>query len=187
MNILTLLGSPRRKGNTAAVLSAFEKLAAENHSIERIDVVTKHIKGCIGCDNCLKDSANPGCIHKDDLNTVLEKVIAADVVIYAAPVYVWDFPAQMKALIDRHYCLLKWKEEQNKSLVEQKKTMLMVTCGGDAENNADLIRQIYRREMDYLHCKILGEFVVPNTTVPSELGTIKDDIAAQMNEVLEQI
>jgi multimeric flavodoxin WrbA len=187
MNILTLMGSPRRKGNTAAVLSSFETLATEHHTIERIDVATKNIKGCIGCDNCQKDVEHPGCIHKDDMLSIVEKIMAADVVVYAAPVYVWDFPAQMKALIDRHYCLLKWKDGESKSLIENKKTLLLVTCGGDAENNADLILQIYRREMDYLHCEVLGEFVVPNTTIPSELGTIKDEIAVQMYETVVQI
>ncbi len=185
MKILTIMGSPRRKGNTSAVLSAFERLAAENHVIEHVDVVTQNIKGCIGCDNCQKDAYHPACIQKDDLNNLLQKVIAADVVVYAAPVYVWDFPAQMKALIDRHYCLLKWKGDQGKSLVENKKTLLMVTCGGDGENNADLIRQIFEREMNYLHCQICGEFVVPNCTVPANLSLIKDEIAIQMKDVIQ--
>lgn len=113
MKILTLMGSPRRKSNTAAVLSAFEQLADQTHTIEHIDVVIHNIKGCIGCDNCQKDVQHPACIHKDDLNTLLEKVTAADVIVYAAPVYVWGFSAQMKALIDRHYCLVKWKDDLN--------------------------------------------------------------------------
>jgi multimeric flavodoxin WrbA len=106
MKILTLCGSPRRRGNTSTVLSAFEGLAGKNNSIERVDIVAQDIKGCIGCDNCQKDVYHPACIQKDDLNNLLLKIIASDLVVYAAPVYVWDFPAQMKAAIDRHYCLL---------------------------------------------------------------------------------
>ena len=187
MKILTLCGSPRRRGNTATVLMAFERLASKNHSVERVDVVVQDIKGCIGCDNCQKDKNQPACIQKDGLNNLLQKVIASDLVVYAAPVYVWDFPAQMKTLIDRQYCLLKWKGGKEISLVENKKTMLLTTCGGDAENNADLIRLIFEREMKYLHCQIVGEFVVPNCTVPSKLGSIKDEMAIKMNEAVSNI
>lgn len=184
MKILTLCGSPRRRGNTSTVLLAFERLAGKDHSVERVDIVTQDIKGCIGCDNCQKDECQPGCIQKDGLNDLLRKMIAADLVVYAAPVYVWDFPAQMKALIDRQYCLLKWKSGKEISLVENKKTMLLTTCGGDAENNADLIRLIFEREMKYLHCQIVGEFVVPHCTLPSKLGPIKDEIAIRMNQAV---
>lgn len=185
MQILTLCGSPRRRGNTSTVLSAFEELAKKNNAIERVDIVAHNIKGCIGCDNCQKDTSNPACIQKDDMKDLLQKIIASDLVVYAAPVYVWDFPAQMKAVIDRHYCLLKWKSGKEVSLVENKKTMLLATCGGDAENNADLIRLVFEREMKYLHCQIVGEFIVPDCTLPSNLGAIKDEMAVKMyNSVL---
>lgn len=184
MKILTLLGSPRRRGNTATILSAFEELTGKINTVERVDVVRHNYKGCIGCDNCQKDEANPGCIQKDGMNQLLQKVIKADLVVYAAPVYVWDFPAQMKAVIDRHYCLLKWKNGKDLSLVENKRTMLLVTCGGDEENNADLIRQIYEREMKYLHCQIVEEFVVPECTLPSNLGAIKIEFAVKMNNAV---
>jgi multimeric flavodoxin WrbA len=187
MKILTLCGSPRRRGNTSTVLLAFERLVSKSNSIERVDIVAQEIKGCIGCDNCQKDEYHPACIQKDDLNNLLQKIIASDLVVYAAPVYVWDFPSQMKAVIDRHYCLLKWKVGKERSLVENKKAMLLTTCGGDAENNADLIRLIFEREMKYLHCQIVGEFVVPNCTLPSKLGSIKDEMAIKMNDAVLNI
>ena len=167
MNILTICGSPKRKGNTATVLSAFEKKAGINHFVEHVDIITRNIKGCIGCDACQKDISSPACIQQDDMDALLQKIIASDLVVYAAPVYVWDFPAQMKAAIDRHYALLKWKGENEISLIRNKKTMLLATCGGDAENNADLIRLIFEREMRYLQCQIVGEFILPNCTIPS--------------------
>lgn len=184
MKILTLLGSPRKKGNTAAVLSAFERLAAREYAIERVNIVDQDIHGCLGCDRCQRDINRPACIQKDGLNDLLKKIILADLVVYAAPVYVWDFPAQMKALMDRQYCLVKWLHAGDKSLVENKKTMLLTTCGGDAENNADLIRLVFEREMKYLQCQVMGEFIVPNCTTPTELRSRKDETALQMNDVV---
>jgi multimeric flavodoxin WrbA len=184
MKILTIFGGPRRKGNTATILSVFEQMAGREHAIERVDVVAHNIKGCLGCDHCQRYPDSPACVQKDDMPLLLEKLMAADLVVYASPVYVWDFPAQMKAVMDRHYCLVKWQDGVDHSLLAGKPVMLLVTCGGEAETNTDLIRQVFQREMDYLHCRNLGEFVAPNCTQPSELGEITGQVAGQMTATL---
>jgi multimeric flavodoxin WrbA len=53
-----------------------------------------------------RKSDRPGCVQKDDAFSVFERMMAADALIYSSPLYCWDFPAQMKALIDRHFCLV---------------------------------------------------------------------------------
>jgi hypothetical protein len=56
MDILTLLGSPRKRGSTHAVLSQFELLAAQKHTVNRITVVEHDIHGCRdGCEALPKD------------------------------------------------------------------------------------------------------------------------------------
>ena len=54
MKILTILGSPRRKGNTAAVLAKFEEMAKGEHSVDRINIVDYDVRGCLGCDFVLQ-------------------------------------------------------------------------------------------------------------------------------------
>lgn len=171
MKILTILGSPRKKGNTATVLALFEKRIGADHDIERINILNKAVKGCLGCDSCQKVDDQPACVQKDDFMGIFDKIITADLIVYASPVYVWDFSAQLKALIDRHYCLVKWKNRENTHyLLEGKRTALLSTCGGSAEKNADLIKEIFSREMNYLHCQIVGKYIVPFCTTPEELG-----------------
>jgi multimeric flavodoxin WrbA len=183
MKILTICGSPRRKGNTATILSAFEQMAGREHSIERVDVVAHNIKGCLGCDHCQRHFDSPACVQKDDMPLLIEIIMAADLVVYASPVYVWDFPAQMKAVMDRHYCLVKWQDGIDHSLLTSKPVMLFITCG-EADSNTDLIRQVFQREMDYLHCRNMGEFVAPNCTQPADLGEVTDQVASQMTAAL---
>lgn len=48
---------------------------------------------------CQKVSDQPGCVQKDDFKEIIEKIIDSEIVVYASPVYVWDFSAQLKALI----------------------------------------------------------------------------------------
>lgn len=171
MDIITLLGSPRRHGNTAAVLSAFEAQVTPRHSIQRINVVDHTIHGCLGCDYCQRHPASPLCAQKDEANAIFERMMRADLLVYATPLYAWDFTAQMKALLDRHYCLTKWNGDQvDRSFLEGKHVMLLVTCGGAIENNADVIQIVFRREMECARCNITGIHILPGCSTPREIG-----------------
>jgi multimeric flavodoxin WrbA len=169
MKILTILGSPRKQGNTNAILRLFEELASYSHQVERINVLDFNIHGCNGCDACQEILDEPGCVEEDDLVAILGKISAADLVIYAAPVYVWSFPAQMKALIDRHYCTVKWQGGEKVSmLLNGKRADLLLTCGGSEAENADLIRLEFQREMNYIGGQVTGVYVVANCGTPRE-------------------
>jgi len=171
MKIVTILGSPRKRGNTAAVLQAFEELVAPEHAVERINITDYRVEGCRGCDVCQDRLDEPGCLQKDDAVWLLERILAADAVVYACPVYCWSFPAQLKALMDRHYCLVKWQAgEVVAALMKGKRAALLVTCGGDAADNADLIQVMFEREMAYVRGQVVGQYVVANCTTPAELG-----------------
>ena len=101
--------------------------------------------------------------------------------VYACPVYCWSFPAQLKALLDRHYCLVKWQDgEVAAALMTGKRVALLVTCGGEALDNADLIQVMFEREIEYLRGVVVGEYVVANCTTPAELGEQATDTARRM-------
>jgi multimeric flavodoxin WrbA len=181
MKIVTILGSPRKRGNTAAVLQAFEALVAPQHQVERINITEYHVGGCRGCDVCQDRLDEPGCLQKDDAVRLLERILAADLVVYACPVYCWAFPAQLKALMDRHYCLVKWQGgEAVATLMAGKRAALLVTCGGDAADNADLIQVMFEREMAYVRGQVVGQYVVANCTTPAELGERGVETARRM-------
>lgn len=180
MKITTILGSPRKRGNTAAVLKRFEDLVSASHHVERINITDYTVKGCLGCDACQRKLDEPGCTQKDDAVAILNRLIASDVIVYASPLYVWDFSAQMKALLDRHYCLVKWKEKDQPSLFAGRRIALLVTCGSGVENNADVIQVVFDREADYVGCTVAGKFIVPNCTKPRELGDKAEETARAM-------
>ena len=108
MNVLSLFGGPRKKGNTATVLGWVEdELIAIGHSVERVNLSSKDINGCIGCMKCKEKPDAPGCVQKDDGIDVINRMVENDAVIYASPLYYWGFSAQMKALIDRCFSLYR--------------------------------------------------------------------------------
>jgi len=181
VRITTILGSPRKSGNTATILAMFERLAVVNHQVERIDITTRVVGGCLGCDVCQQTLDEPGCVQKDDAEAILKQIMGSDAVVYATPVYVWCFSAQLKALMDRHYCLVKWRDDRvARALLEGKRAALLVTCGGATESNADLIQEVFAREMRYHHCRVVGMYIVPHCTVPSQLGEDAERTAQRM-------
>jgi NAD(P)H-dependent FMN reductase len=181
MDILTILGSPRRHGNTARVLGRFEELAGSAHRVDRVNITDHVVHGCRGCNACQSCAEEPGCGQDDDAVSILVRMIAADVVVYATPLYSWDYSAQLKALVDRHYCLVKWGDDPDPtSLIEGKRVALLVTCAGPVEGNADVIQVIFDRGMAYSHCRVAGKYIVPNCTTPEALGDRAEETARRM-------
>jgi multimeric flavodoxin WrbA len=76
------------------------------HEVDRINIIDREVKGCLGCGTCQNKADEPGCVQKDDAVSIFENMMSADAVVYASPLYCWDFSSQMKALIDRHFCLM---------------------------------------------------------------------------------
>lgn len=98
-NILIFSSSPREKSNSHALCEQFFKGATEaGHNVELIRLKDKKINYCVGCHSC----ENTGvCFQKDDMFEIQEKILKADVLVFATPVYFYSMSAQLKTLIDR--------------------------------------------------------------------------------------
>jgi multimeric flavodoxin WrbA len=182
MKVTTILGSPRARGNTATVLGQFENLMAQQgHEINRIHIMDYEVKGCLGCQACQKAIEAPGCRQQDDAVGIFKQMIASEAVVYATPLYTYGFTSQMKALIDREYCLVTgYGGPEYRSLLKGKRSALLVTCGGGIEENADLIQKVFDREGQYQEWCIVGKYVVPYCSTPEALGDKAFDTARQM-------
>ena len=110
--ILILSASPRRRGNSAALCTRFaEGSASAGHDVETIILADKNINYCLACGSCYQRGHS--CPQKDDASEILQKMIDADVIVMATPVYFYTMCAQMKTLIDRtvaRYTEIKGKE-----------------------------------------------------------------------------
>ena len=188
MKVLTILGSPRLKGNTAKVLTAFEALVGMHYAVTRIDLARRNLNGCLGCNACQAGEEPGSCVQPDDGPEVLDQIVAADAVIYATPLYAWGFSAQMKALIDRHYCFVSgYGTERFASRLQGKPIALLVTCGGPIAGNADLVREMFARLGAYGQSRIFGTYVLPHCGEPDELGARAAELARQMGKDLTNL
>jgi len=98
--VLILSSSPRRGGNSDLLCDQFTKGVQEaGHQAEKIFLKEKKINYCTGCGVCF--NGEKSCPQKDDMAAVLDKMVVAEVIVMATPVYFYTMCGQMKTLIDR--------------------------------------------------------------------------------------
>ena len=109
--VLVLSGSPRKGGNSDLLCDEFVRGAKESgNEVEKIFLRDKEIGYCTACYYC-RDTGK-GCAIKDDMAEILDKMLAADVIVMASPVYFYSIDAQMKTVIDR--TVAKWRDIKDK-------------------------------------------------------------------------
>jgi multimeric flavodoxin WrbA len=97
--VLILSASPRKGGNSDTLCDEFYKGVAEaGNEVEIVRIAEKKIGYCTACYAC-KETRE--CVQKDDMAEILNKIVNADVIVLATPVYFYTMCAQMKTLIDR--------------------------------------------------------------------------------------
>jgi len=168
MKILAISGSPRKNGKTAEVITILkDSLAGRGHETETLFLDDFSVKGCIACNGCFADKNKPYCVQHDDAQILFDRIEKADAVVYASPVYAFSFPAQIKAFLDRHYCLVTNPGlPSQSSLFAGKKVLMLATCCDPVENNAELVPVIFERLFRRLKCEVAGKFIVESSYAP---------------------
>ncbi len=100
MNVLALVGSPRKGSNTDLLVSAIlEGAAANNHTVSKVYLYDVDIAPCVDCKACKR--GNYKCALGDGMQTLYPKLEDADVVVFGTPLYWYGPTAKMKLLVDR--------------------------------------------------------------------------------------
>ena len=99
-NVLLISASPRTHGNSDILCGEFLRGAADaGHAAEKIRLPEMNINYCTGCCACIGGSGS--CVQQDDMAEIHQKLLAADVLVLASPVYFRTYNGQMKTFIDR--------------------------------------------------------------------------------------
>lgn len=118
MKILVLNGSPKSQSDTMRLTNAFVGgiLNSGAHQLEIVNVIEKTIKPCNGCFACWQ-LRNGKCIQNDDQNSILGKIVDADVIIWSFPLYCYGMPSHLKAVCDRTIPLSKMSMKEVNGVV----------------------------------------------------------------------
>lgn len=145
MKIIVLMGSPNRNGSTSILVESFKKGAVEaGHSVERIDVCHAKIHPCIGCVQCGYEGP---CVQKDDVNLIRQKLLAADMAVFATPLYYYGMSAQLKTVVDR-FCAF------NSSLNSRHLKSALLTVAWNADDwTFEALEAHYKTLVRYLNLR----------------------------------
>ncbi len=103
--VLVILGSPRRKGNSSTLAARISRGAkSAGAEVETLFLQDLKISPCRGCDTCQKHDSK-GCAIKDDMQEIYPKLIRSAAWVIASPVYWFTMSAQTKIFMDRCYAL----------------------------------------------------------------------------------
>ena len=132
--ILILSGSPRKGGNSDYLCDRFAQGARDaGHDVEKIFVSAKKIGYCRACYACRETHK---CIIRDDMPEILDKMIDADILVLASPVYFYSINAQIKTVLDR--TLARWTE------LKDKEFYYILTAGEDDRSIMERALECFR-------------------------------------------
>lgn len=161
MKFCVLIGSPRREGNTAALLAPFlEECQVLGVETETVWLYDRAVNPCLGCKTCQDVADRPGCVQEDDFEEIFQSMRNCDAIILATPIYSFFCTAPMKALLDRAiYAGTKnYGAVKGVKLLEGKRMAAIATCGYPPEKGADLWEEGLKRFCRHGGLEYMGIF-----------------------------
>ena len=105
MKVLAINGSPRKNGNTNAVLQRMgEEIRAAGLDFEILHVGSKNIRGCVACDACIFSDDHKCIMADEEFKGWVGKIEECDGLILACPTYFAKIPGTFKSFLDRVFC-----------------------------------------------------------------------------------
>jgi multimeric flavodoxin WrbA len=132
MKVVTVLPGPRPRGSTNHILDRAERALKDGrHAVGRIHRDGPDVRDCAACLACAESAGGPGCALHDDVPGVFERIMAADAVVFASPLYMWGVTGPLKMLFDRSLCLVPgWGTPEHRSFIDATRAARLVTCAG---------------------------------------------------------
>ncbi|MBI5249743.1 MAG: flavodoxin family protein [Desulfomonile tiedjei] len=119
MKVLGIYGSPRKGGNTDILLDeALKGASSAGAEVSSIRNCELSISGCLECGGCDDTGV---CVVEDDMQSVYQQLLDADVIFLASPIFFYGITSQAKALIDR--CQALWCRRSLEKTAEERKTL----------------------------------------------------------------
>ena len=107
--ILIVNGSKRRNGNSYKLEERVAEQLSGKAEVTTFNIGEKDVRFCLACDGC-KRQHTPNCVQQDDFTALIPEIDSCDAMLILSPVH-WDqFPAQLKAFLDRTYSFMDFTQ-----------------------------------------------------------------------------
>lgn len=162
-NVIVLNGSPRKNGNTSALVREFTKGAKEaGCQVHSFLLHNMDIKGCKGCWQGGKDPQSP-CTTKDDMSKIYPLYQEADIVVLASPLYYWSISGQLKNAFDRLFAVAEM--DKNYRNPSKESVLLMAAEGKGFEESV----YWYEHLMDHIKWTDRGKVLAGGVHNPGDI------------------
>jgi len=152
--VLIILGSPRRKGNSAMLAEQIGRGAkSARAAVETVYLQEKNIAPCKACFTCQKKNSK-GCAVADDMQEIYPKLIAADAWVIASPVYWFNMSAQTKIFMDRCFALPAYRSD----CFQGKRIAIAMTYGGEDPFDSGCVNALrtFQDAFGYVEADLVG-------------------------------
>jgi len=172
MNILAFNGSPRRAGNTTHLVREFlrgaREAGARAEELVAEELNLKYCRGCLRC-NVLKRCSIKG----DDWEAVSQKILEADVLVFASPIYFHHLTAPLKKLLDRfrsfiHVQITEQGLRHTPWQPWQKQIVLLLSLGSSNDDDAQPVLDLF----NFLG-RVLGTGIIVSSIIGTRLAVAK--------------
>jgi len=175
--ILILNGSPKKDGNTAAMVDWFSQGARSKGADVEI-VRTAYLKykalGCISCRKCQTNEKYECCID-DEAKPVLVKMAEVDVIVVATPLYFFSASAQLKLIFDRMFSLYKWDNDAGTMQTPLKGKTLVLLASAFEDVGLDALEKPFALTAKYSGMKF-ESILAANAGTSGEIAKKRPDI-----------
>ncbi|WP_029902666.1 flavodoxin family protein [Prevotella sp. 10(H)] len=129
-NVLVLMSSATRKGNTDNLADAYIKGVSEKgYSVTKVYLGSMQLEGCHGCGACQHN--NHRCVLKDGMQDIYPLFAECDTLVMASPMHFWTISSRLKAFIERLYAI------STEDKYPEKEMVLLMTSGDNKETTFD--------------------------------------------------
>ena len=180
MKVLGIWGSPRRGGNSEMLLDAFLQGAAQGGAVvEKVSLRELKISPCLEIYHCFKDGT---CPIKDDMLPLYEKLLEADVVALASPIFFYSLSAQAKAMIDRTQALWSRRYHLKKDFPGGDRQGVLL-CTGATKGRLLFVgaRLVAKYFFDAINVSYAGEILVRGVDEKGAIQTQPEVLTAATN------
>lgn len=163
MEILALIGSPRKNSNCEIIVDEIAKGAEENgHTVTKYIIHDLDVAPCSGCELCNKGK---DCRYEDDGAEIIDKLANGASVIFASPIYFGQMTAQAKTIVDRFYSIFNNPE---KSFGEDAKAAIVLTHAFPGSYDPYLQLTITQPFQNNMQMEIVGTIDAGDLKMPGE-------------------
>jgi multimeric flavodoxin WrbA len=172
--VLGIVGSPRRHGNTEILVDEVLRGAKEaGAAIGKVVLSELDIAPCDACDACVDTGE---CINVDAMEDLFPGMQRAQAWVLGTPVYWWGPSAQFKTFVDRWYA--KAHREEDKALFRRKRVILVVPMGDADAKTARHVVGMMTDALEYVDAELYATVLAPGANEAGDVLKLPEVLAA---------